>query len=160
MSSTSSSRSHVLMWCLGALLLPPLLYVLSVPAVLRCASIKWHPQDLKYSRKVPQWVQTYCTPYNRVLDSDTILKKPLEGYTGLWGYKRNPTTMRAEETARKIEEARAQIKEVQERMEKKLGRPLGIKPPPSLPPRAPPPYLDLEPAATPRASGGASRKSP
>jgi hypothetical protein len=148
MSNTSASRTHASWWWLGALLPPPLLYVLSVPAVLRCASIKWHPQDLKYSRKSPQWVQNYCIPCNQVLASDTILKKPLEAYVGLWGYKRNPTTVRVEVASRKIEEARAKMKEIQEKMEKKLGHPLGIKPSPTLPPRDPLPYLDFEPAAS------------
>jgi hypothetical protein len=164
MSSTTPSRSHVLPWCLGALLLPPLLYALSVPAVLRSVGLKVHPQDLRYYKKAPQWVQNYCIPYNQALSSDTPLKKPLEAYANLWGYKRHPFTVRSEESTRKTAELRAKFDEIRENMEKKLGRPLEFKTP--RPPFPPPhryldPILDAAPPATPRGGAGSSpRKSP
>jgi hypothetical protein len=164
MSSTTSSRSHVLLWCLCALLLPPLLYVLSVPAVLRCVGLKVHPQDLIYYKKAPQWVRSYCIPYNQALGSDTSLKKPLETYANLWGYKRHPFTVRSEESTRKLAELRAKFEKTRGDLEKKLGRPLKYnipRPPPPPPHRYLDPILDAPLPATPRSGAGSSpRKSP
>ena len=46
MSESTASRSHAAWWWLSVIALLPILYVLSVPAVLWCANVKVHPVQL------------------------------------------------------------------------------------------------------------------
>lgn len=119
-SRTTNSLSP--WWWLGVAVLFPLVYVLSVPALLWCVDLKVHPLDLKYHKKAPQWVKTYCDPYIRALSSKSpLLQKPLNNYATLWGYQRNPVILRAEAAKLRFQQMQAQweerLKESQARSE-------------------------------------------
>jgi hypothetical protein len=113
MGESTASRSHAILWWLGVIALP-ILYVLSVPAVLLFANVKVHPQDLHFFKKQPQWSKTFCIPYNWALNN-TPLQEPLNQYAALWGYKRIPNWAAMESMLRERENFRRKTEELLKR---------------------------------------------
>ncbi|RBP40342.1 hypothetical protein DES53_10848 [Roseimicrobium gellanilyticum] len=122
MNKSSANGSLSPWWWLGLVALAPLLYLLSVPAVLWCTGVNVHPQDLRYHKKKPQWIKDYCAPYIRALNSNTQFKKPLEHYMTLWGYKRNPILLRSEVFLEKARESLRKSREEREKIRAQMDR--------------------------------------
>ncbi|RBP44535.1 hypothetical protein DES53_104356 [Roseimicrobium gellanilyticum] len=92
MSTTHPGKSHIATWAL-LLLAVPLLYVLTVPAVM-CIVVRprWSGMASARPSKTtkgwvtdhwPDWLNVYCEPYNWLVD-ETPLGPHMLGYQQWW----------------------------------------------------------------------------
>ena len=83
MSGENSANSHAAPWTVAILIALPVLYVLSVPPLLRAAGFEMTPRFL-HLEDPPAWARCYCAPY-RGLYRLKPLDKLLEDYAERWG---------------------------------------------------------------------------
>jgi hypothetical protein len=99
----------------------PLLYLLSVPAVLRLAGIKLHPLDVQYRPREPEWVRQVCAPYIWTMEH-TALREPLDQYAAIIGTAQDPRWKKAAEMRRKLETLRKRSEVLMKQVREMGGR--------------------------------------